>query len=105
MSDPVELLSRLIAVDTHNPGGDERKLCALAADELRARGGEVRVVEVPREGGVTGAYVLASSGTAPATPRAPSPPSCARSTASTRAIWPSPSPATKSAPAPSSARS
>jgi acetylornithine deacetylase len=63
MSDPVELLSRLIAVDTHNPGGDERKLCALAADELRARGGEVRVVEVPREGGVTGAYVLATWGT------------------------------------------
>ena len=62
MSDPVELLSRLIAVDTHNPGGDEPKLCALAADELRARGGEVRVVEVPREG-QTGAYVLATWGT------------------------------------------
>jgi len=62
MSDPVELLSRLIAVDTHNPGGDERRLCALAADELRARGGDVRVVEVPRDGGV-GAYVLATWGT------------------------------------------
>ena len=39
MSDPVELLSRLIAVDTHNPGGDERaavrarspRSCARAA--------------------------------------------------------------------------
>ena len=62
MADPVDLLSRLIAVDTHNPGGDEPKLCALAADELRARGGEVRVVEVPREG-QTGAYVLATWGT------------------------------------------
>src|SRR6476619_4918951 len=57
MSDPVELLSRLIAVDTHNPGGDEPKLCALAAEELRARG-----VEVPRDG-QTGAYVLATWGT------------------------------------------
>ncbi len=62
MSDPVELLSRLIAVDTHNPGGDEPRLCALAADELRARGAEVRVVEVPRDG-QTGAYVLATWGT------------------------------------------
>jgi acetylornithine deacetylase len=62
MSDPVELLSRLIAVDTHNPGGDERRLCALAAEELRARGAEVRLVEVPRDGAV-GAYVLATWGT------------------------------------------
>ena len=53
---------RLIAVDTHNPGGDEPRLCALLADELRARGGEVRVVEVPREGAV-GAYALATWGT------------------------------------------
>ena len=30
MSDPVALLCRLIAVDTHNPGGDERSLCAAA---------------------------------------------------------------------------
>ncbi len=60
-TDPVQLLQRLIAVDTHNPGGDERRLCALAADELRARGGEVRVVEVPRDGAV-GAYVLATWG-------------------------------------------
>src|SRR5437764_10002830 len=62
MSDPVALLQRLIAVETHNPGGDERKLCALLGDELRARGGEVRVVEVPRDGAV-GAYVLATWGT------------------------------------------
>jgi len=62
MADPVDLLSRLIAVDTHNPGGDEPKLCALAAEQLRARGGDVRVVEVPRDG-QTGAYVLATWGT------------------------------------------
>jgi acetylornithine deacetylase len=61
MSDLVALLSRLIAVDTHNPGGDERAFCTLAAEELRARGGEVRVVEVPREGGV-GAYAIATWG-------------------------------------------
>ncbi len=61
MTDPVELLSRFIAVDTHNPGGDERQLCALLADELRARGGDVRLVEVPRDG-ATGAYVIATWG-------------------------------------------
>lgn len=61
MSDPVALLSRLIAVDTHNPGGDERALCALMADELRARGAEARVVEVPRAG-TTGAYLIATWG-------------------------------------------
>lgn len=61
MSDPVALLSRFIAVDTHNPGGDERRLCALLADELRARGGDTRVVEVPRPGAV-GAYAIATWG-------------------------------------------
>src|SRR2546421_9404055 len=59
--DPVALLARLTAVDTPNPGGDEPRLCALLADELRARGGEVRLVEVPRAG-ETGAYVLATWG-------------------------------------------
>lgn len=62
MADPVEILKRLVAVDTHNPGGDEPRLCALLAGELRARGGAVRVVEVPRHGD-TGAYVVASWGT------------------------------------------
>ncbi len=68
-SDPVDLLTRLIAVDTHNPGGDEPRLCTLVAEELRARGGEVRVVEVPREDGpgnggtIRGAYTLATWGT------------------------------------------
>jgi acetylornithine deacetylase len=56
--DPVELLTRFIAVDTHNPGGDERRLCALLAEELRARGGDVRVHEHDRN-----AYVLATWGT------------------------------------------
>jgi acetylornithine deacetylase len=58
MADPVELLTRLIAIDTHNPGGDERRLCALLADELRARGGAVRVHEAEHN-----AYVLATWGT------------------------------------------
>lgn len=61
MLDLVGALSRLIAVDTHNPGGDERAFCALAGAELRARGGEVRVVEVPRDETV-GAYVIATWG-------------------------------------------
>src|SRR5690348_13189415 len=61
MSEVVSQLSRLIAVDTHNPGGDEPRLCALLGDELRRRGGDVRVVEVPRAG-ATGAYVVASWG-------------------------------------------
>ncbi len=58
MPNPVELLTRLIAVDTHNPGGDEPRLCALLADELRARGGDVRVFA---DGGH--AYALATWGT------------------------------------------
>ena len=61
MADVVASLARLIAVDTHNPGGDEHALCALLAEELRARGGEVRVVDVPRQGG-RGAYVIATWG-------------------------------------------
>jgi acetylornithine deacetylase len=61
MSEVVSQLQRLIAVDTHNPGGDEPRLCTLLADELRTRGGDVRVVEVPRAD-ATGAYVLATWG-------------------------------------------
>jgi acetylornithine deacetylase len=37
-TDLVELASRLIAVPTFNPGGDERRLAALLVDELAARG-------------------------------------------------------------------
>src|SRR3569832_2337666 len=58
MPDPVELLSRFIAVDPHNPGGDERRLCALLADELRARGGDVDAHEAGNN-----AYVIAKWGT------------------------------------------
>jgi acetylornithine deacetylase len=62
MTDPVALLARLIAVDTHNPGGGgEPAICALLADELRARGGNVRLAEVPRSG-ESGAYVVATWG-------------------------------------------
>ena len=58
MADPVELLKRLIAVDTHNPGGNETALCQLLADELRARGGNVRV-----RGEGNNAYAFATWGT------------------------------------------
>jgi len=62
----VELLARLIAFRTHNPGGDEPALCADLADALRRRSADrVDVVEVPRNhDGVreTGAYVFARYG-------------------------------------------
>jgi acetylornithine deacetylase len=61
MTDVVELLQRLIAVDTHNPGGDEPRLCADLGVRLRALGGDVRVETVTREGGI-GAYVIATWG-------------------------------------------
>ena len=61
MTDVVELLARLIAVDTHNPGGAEPRLCAWLGERLRALGGDVRVETVPRDGGV-GAYVIATWG-------------------------------------------
>ena len=133
MSDPVALLSRLIAVDTHNPGGDERRLCAPARRRAararrracrrpRARAStpthsrtwgtprlllNAHVDTVPVNAGWSAdpftarvARGRASSGSAPATPRARSRRSCARSTTCRRAISPSPSPATRSAPAP-----
>ncbi|HEX4461749.1 MAG TPA: M20 family peptidase, partial [Polyangia bacterium] len=61
MTDVVELLQRLIAVDTHNPGGDEPRLCADLGERLRALGGDVRVETVTREGAI-GAYVIATWG-------------------------------------------
>jgi acetylornithine deacetylase len=43
----IELLKRLIAIPTENPGGDERRLAALLVDELGARGPDsVELVEV-----------------------------------------------------------
>jgi acetylornithine deacetylase len=63
MSEVVELLSRLIRVDTHNPGGDEGALAQLLAGELSRRGAdEVLRADVPRSGAI-GAYVLARWGT------------------------------------------
>jgi len=57
------LLERLIAVPTHNPGGDERALAALCAEELARLGAdEITSGGVPREGAV-GAWVLARFGT------------------------------------------
>lgn len=44
-----ELLTRLIACPTQNPGGDEIALCELLADELTSRGAdEVTLERVPR---------------------------------------------------------
>jgi acetylornithine deacetylase len=65
MSDVVALLSRLIAVDTRNPDGNEPQLARACAELLRvAEPDELRVVDVPRDGGRsgTGAYVLARWG-------------------------------------------
>src|ERR1700760_3175651 len=61
MTDVVELLQRLIAVDTHNPGGDEPRLCADLGERLRALGGAGRVETVTRDGSI-GAYVIATWG-------------------------------------------
>jgi acetylornithine deacetylase len=65
MSDVVALLSRLIAVDTRNPSGNEPQLARACAELLRAaEPDELRVVDVPRDGGRsgTGAYVVARWG-------------------------------------------
>jgi acetylornithine deacetylase len=63
MADVVATLERLIRVDTHNPGGDERALARLLAAELQQRGpDEVRLSEVPRDN-ETGAWVMARWGT------------------------------------------
>jgi acetylornithine deacetylase len=65
-ADEVALLERLIAADTHNPGGDERALAEQLAGELRARGGDVELVDVPRATDDAtpgaGAYVFARWG-------------------------------------------
>lgn len=59
----VTLLSELIAIDTHNPGGDERAICTLIAERLRRMEPDVlELVSVPR-GAETGAYVFARWGT------------------------------------------
>jgi acetylornithine deacetylase len=56
------LLERLIAVPTHNPGGDERELARLCGEMLRQRGADqVIVTDVPRPD-QDGAFVLARYG-------------------------------------------
>ena len=63
MSKLPELLTRLVAHRTHNPGGDEPALATVLGAELSSRGARsVDVVELPRDGAV-GAYVLARWGT------------------------------------------
>jgi acetylornithine deacetylase len=60
MTDLAALLARLVAVDTHNPGGDEPRMAALCAEELRARRpDELEVVSVSP----TRSYVWARWGT------------------------------------------
>jgi acetylornithine deacetylase len=50
MPSVVELLERLVRVDTHNPNGDEPQLARTLAAELKARGAdEVTMVQVPRQ--------------------------------------------------------
>lgn len=61
--DVVEWLKRLVAMPTHNPGGDELALCRLLADALDGRGADELVVEeVPHDDGNPGAYVYARWG-------------------------------------------
>jgi len=64
-----DLLGRLVAMPTHNPGGDEPALVRVLAQELASRGAEEVVVElVPRPPdtgaapGAQGAYVYARWG-------------------------------------------
>ena len=59
----VAWLERLIGIDTHNPGGDERALARLLAEALAAHTPDaLELVEVPRSG-ATGAYLFARWGT------------------------------------------
>jgi acetylornithine deacetylase len=62
----VQLLTRLIASRTDNPGGDEVALCKLLADELRARDADLVTTErVPRVrdgAAAVGAYTFARWG-------------------------------------------
>ena len=61
--DVVGWLARLIAMPTHNPGGDELALCQLLADALGSRGAdEVEVESVKHDDGSDGAYVYARWG-------------------------------------------
>jgi len=61
--DAAAWLARLVGHRTTNPGGDELALCRDLAPALSERGAdEVEVVEVPREDGAAGAYVLARFG-------------------------------------------
>src|SRR5260370_32829120 len=65
ISGVVGRLSRLLAVDRRNPGGNEPQLGRACAELLRAADpDELRVVEVPRDGGRSGsgAYVVARWG-------------------------------------------
>jgi len=58
----VTLLSELIRIDTHNPGGNELALCRRLAERLRAMSPDaLELVKVPRSGGA-GAYVFARWG-------------------------------------------
>lgn len=58
----IDLLSQLIAFDTHNPGGDEVTICTMLAERLRKLAPDaLELVQVPRPG-LMGAYVFARWG-------------------------------------------
>jgi acetylornithine deacetylase len=63
MTDPAEILARLVAVDTSNPGGDELPLAELVAEELALRAPDAVAVETIERRGVAGAAVWARFGT------------------------------------------
>jgi acetylornithine deacetylase len=47
VADLIQLLRKLVAIPTANPGGEERRMCDLLHDELRVRGADiVEVVDV-----------------------------------------------------------
>ena len=64
MTPVAQLLAELVAIPTHQKGGDERRLCDHLAPLLAARGADEVVVETaPRSDGSPGAYVFARWGT------------------------------------------
>lgn len=63
MSELVQRLERMVGVPTSHPVGDERRLAALIADELRgARPDVVEIGETPRPDGPPSAWVFARWG-------------------------------------------
>ncbi|MGE5182117.1 MAG: M20 family metallopeptidase, partial [Acidobacteriota bacterium] len=64
MTHPAEILSELVAIPTHQGGGDELAICEHLAPLVRARGADEVIVErATRTDGSPGAYLFARWGT------------------------------------------